>query len=311
MAVQLLYGQNFAFADGVFAPGALASFFLSGTTTPQTVYADEALTIPHPTPLVADASGRFPVVWGADGVNFKAVVTDASGASVFTQDKCVLGNVQLGSAEDISLAPVAGLTATDVQEAIEELIDAPDFQGNPTAPTQTVGNNSTRLANTAFVAGEIGALSNDGAVQATTSGASITQAIPADVQEVKIIFDGVSFSNLDSLRVRLGASSTPQASGYNGTSGYARSGTTVVSNETDEFMLQVWGGTDAVTGAMTLTRFAAGSDRWIAGFVGASEDELLFSSGAVTLSGELDVIELSADTSATFDAGEISVRWRF
>ena len=55
----------------------------------------------------------------------------------------------------------SGLSATKVQGAIDELasekadLASPDFTGNPTAPTQSKGNNSTRIATTAFVNNEI------------------------------------------------------------------------------------------------------------------------------------------------------------
>lgn len=42
--------------------------------------------------------------------------------------------------------------------ALYALLASPAFTGNPTAPTQSVGNNSTRLANTAFVTAAIAAL---------------------------------------------------------------------------------------------------------------------------------------------------------
>lgn len=48
------------------------------------------------------------------------------------------------------LTTLAGINATSGTGAIA-LVDSPALAGNPTAPTQSVGNNSTRLATTAFV----------------------------------------------------------------------------------------------------------------------------------------------------------------
>lgn len=51
----------------------------------------------------------------------------------------------------------AAIVATDNLGAKADL-DSPNFINEPTAPTQSLSNNSTRLATTAFVQGNIGAL---------------------------------------------------------------------------------------------------------------------------------------------------------
>jgi hypothetical protein len=57
--------------------------------------------------------------------------------------------------------------------------NSPVFTGNPTAPTQSVGNNSTRIATTAFVANAIanenlGTIATQDAVNVAITGGSIT-----------------------------------------------------------------------------------------------------------------------------------------
>lgn len=73
----------------------------------------------------------------------------------------------------------SGLSATKVQGAIDELasekadLASPAFTGNPTAPTQAAGNNTTRIATTAFVQGEkpsVGSITNLTTVSANSSG---------------------------------------------------------------------------------------------------------------------------------------------
>lgn len=49
------------------------------------------------------------------------------------------------------------LNAVQTAVATKADLASPDFLGNPTAPTQTTGNNTTRLANTAFVQQELDA----------------------------------------------------------------------------------------------------------------------------------------------------------
>ena len=47
-------------SNGRFAPGAQAWFTASETNTPVAVWVDEAMSIPHANPLVADGLGKFP-----------------------------------------------------------------------------------------------------------------------------------------------------------------------------------------------------------------------------------------------------------
>lgn len=106
--------------DGIPVSGALASFFLSGTTTPQVVYADQALTVEHPVPLVADANGVFPPVYSA--VEIKGIVTDASGTVLPGYPIDPVARIAVGSgASQISFSPTAAVPATNVQAAIELL----------------------------------------------------------------------------------------------------------------------------------------------------------------------------------------------
>lgn len=71
--------------------------------------------------------------------------------------------------------------AIQVSIASKADLSSPSFQGNPTAATQALGNNSTRLANTAFVQQEIA--DAEGAINITggnISGVNITDVIITD-----------------------------------------------------------------------------------------------------------------------------------
>jgi hypothetical protein len=72
-------------AEGQSGAGFLARFFEAGTMTPVLTYADPNLTIPHPSPLVADSTGRFPQVFAEPG-GVKVIVTDAGGVPQYTLD---------------------------------------------------------------------------------------------------------------------------------------------------------------------------------------------------------------------------------
>lgn len=129
------------------SPGALATFFQSGTTTPITVYTTLALDVAHPTPLVSDAQGVFPQVWTDGAVSIKVSVTDAKGATLagFPVDPVQLISSTGSAASSVSFAPITGNPATDVQEAIENLTDfestATDFGG--TSPFATAAQGVT------------------------------------------------------------------------------------------------------------------------------------------------------------------------
>ena len=175
MAVQLQFTPQYAFAAGVFESGAQARFYESSTTTPETVYSDEALSTAHPSPLVADANGQFATVWGADGVNVKVVVTKADDGALFTLDKVILGNTAIGNAAGVSFSPTTENPNTNVQAAVQAnavariagdvaLTDglalkaplaAPVFTGIPAAPTAATTTDTTQIATTAFVQQEI------------------------------------------------------------------------------------------------------------------------------------------------------------
>lgn len=53
--------------NGNFLAGGRLYFYAANTSTPQSAYKDTGLTLPHPNPIVLDASGRVPSFYLADG----------------------------------------------------------------------------------------------------------------------------------------------------------------------------------------------------------------------------------------------------
>lgn len=98
--------------------GAKARFYDAGTTTLRTVYTDQGETVPHPDPLLADASGRFPQAFVSGGP-VKVVVTQADDSTGYTLDPCEKVAASGAGASQISFAPTIDNPATNVQEAIE------------------------------------------------------------------------------------------------------------------------------------------------------------------------------------------------
>lgn len=108
-------------ANGDPVPGAKAYFYQSGTTTPVTVYSDQACTIPHPTPLEADGNGVFPAFYPASAAAVKVDVTTALGAAVpgYPIDPVVITSSASTGASSVSFSPTVEIPVTNVQAAIE------------------------------------------------------------------------------------------------------------------------------------------------------------------------------------------------
>jgi hypothetical protein len=66
--------------------GARAWFYRAGTTTAQTVYSDAALATPHTNPVVANAAGRFPIIYLDPDNDYRCIVKDSGGNTLFDDD---------------------------------------------------------------------------------------------------------------------------------------------------------------------------------------------------------------------------------
>lgn len=69
--------------NDVRAGGALAYFFVGGTTTPLTVYEDSDEATPHTHPVVADANGRWNAVFIPFTTSYDIQVTTAGGTQLY------------------------------------------------------------------------------------------------------------------------------------------------------------------------------------------------------------------------------------
>lgn len=107
--------------NGVAVPGALAEFFESGTTTPETVFSDTALTTPLPWPVEANGEGRFPPIYHS-GVSLKVVVKTPGGVVLPGYPVDPVRKVgTTAQAAQVSFTPSAEVPATTVQAAIDEV----------------------------------------------------------------------------------------------------------------------------------------------------------------------------------------------
>ena len=75
--------------DGNPLSGGKLYFFAAGTTTPQNAFQDVLLTIPHPNPIILDASGRVPMFYLADG-NIKIRLADENDVTMIAADQLLV-----------------------------------------------------------------------------------------------------------------------------------------------------------------------------------------------------------------------------
>ena len=78
-------------SNGLPAAGAKLFFYLTGTLTLQDVYTTSALTTTHANPVVADGSGRYPVIYTNDAINLRLIIKDAAGATLADVDPYIPG----------------------------------------------------------------------------------------------------------------------------------------------------------------------------------------------------------------------------
>jgi len=79
---------------------------------------------------------------------------DALNAAASAADNHEIPAIKDGSTVKLTVEQLSDKVQADISGVFAPLV-SPSFTGNPTVPTQPVGNNSTRSASTAFVKGEI------------------------------------------------------------------------------------------------------------------------------------------------------------
>lgn len=82
--------------NGVTLPGGLLYFYETGTTTPKATYSDSALTVANTNPVELDAAGRIPEIFASVEEEFRVVLKDADGNTIWTRD-----NVQFPDAAEL------------------------------------------------------------------------------------------------------------------------------------------------------------------------------------------------------------------
>lgn len=101
-------------------PGGKAYFYQSGTTTPQDVYQDADLTVPHANPVVADFLGLLPAIYMNPGLRYKLTLKTSADVDLYTSDPI---NDQIPPTYTQTAAEVtAGVTPVDYSYAPGEVL---------------------------------------------------------------------------------------------------------------------------------------------------------------------------------------------
>jgi hypothetical protein len=151
---------------------------------------------------------------------------------------------------------------------------------------------------------------------ASTSGTSIDfTSIPAWVEKITVMFQGVSLSATANVIVRLGTSGGFVSSGYTAALGLITntSNTTRGTAYTTYFPV-TWAGSAAyvVYGNLTITNLTGNTWTATGNFYqdqGGGNFHVINVSGAIALSGVLTQLRITSDASDTFDAGTVNIMY--
>ncbi len=128
-------------ANGLTISGAALHFYATGTTTPQTVYSDEGLTTPLTNPVVANAAGRWPVIYLDESLAYRVVLKDANGVTLDDADpydgtiadslsadlQAIADSAIAAKVESIASAESADISATTAAAAASTSADLSQF----------------------------------------------------------------------------------------------------------------------------------------------------------------------------------------
>lgn len=222
----------------------------------------------------------------------------------------VLPNVQVDGTLNISgeVFVPSGATFGDLeaQLALKAPLVSPALTGTPTAPTQTAGNNSTRLATTAYVDGKmvLGTSVN------STSGTAIDfTGIPSWVKKITIMFEGVSTSGSSPIILQIGDNGGIETTSYL-SSGTSLANSLATSSYTTGFGIGQITSLSSFVRHGTINLYNLVSNVWIANGAFAQSDvaQMLIGAGSKMLSESLNMVRITTlNGTDTFDAGKISI----
>lgn len=150
------------------------------------------------------------------------------------------------------------------------------------------------------------------AVNTTTGGTNIDfGSLPAGLIDIELYGTGISLTGTDDFLVQLGASGTPQATGYAASAQFPTSSNNVAgATSAAGAIIQGNSGTPLANLFARCARYP-GTNEWVISHT-MNTTGLYVGSGlaSVTLSGALDILRLTVTGSDTFDGNNTFVRYR-
>jgi hypothetical protein len=132
--------------------------------------------------------------------------------------------------------------------------------------------------------------------------------IPSWVKRITVIFNETSLSSTSSLLVQIGSGSIT-STGYLGTGNLTNQSNNAVGlNSTSGFPIYMSGTAYAFSGAMTI--YLISGNTYISNHTGKSlTNAANFGGGSVTLSGVLDRVRITSNSTDTLDAGSVNIQY--
>lgn len=246
-----------------------------------------------------------------------ALLTSLAGQTVATN------KVQAYSAADtaslLDFNPTTALAAsattipsqTVVKTAVDELIANCSTATPDTAADYFVFEDATdSIQKKALLSTIVASFTQ--ATPVTISGTSATfTGIPNTAKQIIVMFSGVSISGTSDILTRLGISSGIETTGYSCASGYANASGSNATSSTTGFPVSTIAAGDSYSGQIILNNLTGNTWCGSGMFANtATGDCLYWSTGAKTLSGVLDRIQITTvNGTDTFDAGTVNIMY--
>src|SRR5882672_10051641 len=145
--------------NGSIAGAATLTFYLTGTTTLQTIY--DADGDPLSNPITADAFGRFDDIYLDESITYRVILKDHFGGTIGDIDP-FFGGINLAAATGSSLigwkASGQGAELRTVQSKLRDIVSVKDFGA--------IGDNTLHTVAEWIIPGSLGRYANLAAVQA-------------------------------------------------------------------------------------------------------------------------------------------------
>lgn len=185
--------------------------------------------------------------------------------------------------------------------------DSPTFTGTPTAPTPTAGDNSTKVATTAYVDGKMVR-----GTAVTASGTSIDfTGIPSWVKRITVMLDVVSTNGSSPVQVQLGDSGGVETSGYVAVAGAYPSSPSSSAFTTGFGLIDLPSGAASYFYNGFLDFVNISNTSWVcSATIQINPTGASTVAGSKTLSGTLDRVRITTvNGTDAFDAGSINIMY--